>query len=32
LKRLARKTVCFSKKDDMHYGIIKTYIQHRNAA
>ena len=32
LKRLCRKTVCFSKKDDMHYGIIKTYIQHRNAA
>jgi insertion element IS1 protein InsB len=32
LKRLTRKTVCFSKKDDLHYGIIKTYIQHRNAA
>ncbi|MBC7651088.1 MAG: hypothetical protein H7101_05000 [Deinococcales bacterium] len=24
LKRLARKIVCFSKKDDMRYGIIKT--------
>jgi IS1 family transposase/transposase-like protein len=32
LKRLCRRTVCFSKKDDMHYGIIKTYIHHRNAA
>ena len=32
LKRLGRRTVCFSKKDDMHYGIIKTYIQYRNTA
>ena len=32
LKRLCRKTVCFSKKDDMHYGIIKKYIHYRNAA
>jgi IS1 family transposase len=32
LKRLYRKTVCFSKKDDMHYGIIKPYIQYRNVA
>jgi IS1 family transposase/transposase-like protein len=32
LKKLCRKTTCFSKKDDMHYGIIKTYIQYRNAA
>lgn len=30
LKRLCRQTVCFSKKDDMHYGIIKTYIFLRN--
>jgi len=32
LKRLCRETVCFSKKDDMHYGIIKTYIEYRNTA
>ncbi len=32
IKRLARETVCFSKKDDMHYGIIKTYIHHKNTA
>ncbi len=32
LKRLARETVCFSKKDDMHYGIIKAYINYRNSA
>lgn len=32
LKRLAIKPACFSKKDAMQYGIIKTYIQHRNAA
>ena len=30
LKRLCRETVCFSKKDDMHYGIIKAYIFVRN--
>ena len=30
LKRLCRETVCFSKKDDMHYGIIKAYIHLRN--
>ena len=30
LKRLCRETLCFSKKDDMHYGIIKTYIHLRN--
>ena len=30
LKRLCRETVCFSKKDDMHYGVIKTYIFLRN--
>lgn len=32
LKRLCRKTVCFSKLDSMHYGIIKAYINYRNAA
>jgi IS1 family transposase/transposase-like protein len=32
IKRLCRETVCFSKADDMHYGIIKTYIHFRNAA
>jgi insertion element IS1 protein InsB len=31
IKRLCRETVCFSKKDDMHYGIIKTYIFIKNA-
>lgn len=30
LKRLCRETVCFSKKDDMHYGVIKAYIFLRN--
>ena len=32
LKRLCRETVCFSKMDDMHFGLIKAYIQFRNAA
>ena len=32
IKRLCRKTIYFSKKDDMHYGIIKAYIWHKNAA
>jgi insertion element IS1 protein InsB len=32
LKRLCRETVCFSKLDDMHFGIIKAYIALRNAA
>ena len=31
IKRLTRETICFSKKDDMHYGIIKTYIHKTNA-
>lgn len=30
LKRLSRETVCTSKKDHMHDGIIKTYIFLRN--
>ena len=32
IKRLVRKTICFSKKDDMHYGFIKAYINKKNAA
>jgi hypothetical protein len=32
LKRLCRKTICFSKKDDMHFGFIKAYIWLKNAA
>jgi len=32
LKRLTRKTICFSKKGDMHYGMMKAYIWHKNAA
>jgi insertion element IS1 protein InsB len=32
IKRLARKTICFSKKDDMHLGFIKAYIWLCNAA
>ena len=32
IKRLCRKTICFSKKDDMHYGMLKAYIWHKNAA
>lgn len=30
IKRLCRETVCFSKKDDMHYGVLKAYIFIRN--
>lgn len=30
IKRLARETVCFSKKDDMHYGLLKAYVFLRN--
>lgn len=32
IKRLCRRTICFSKKDDMHYGFIKAYIGLKNAA
>ena len=32
LKRLCRKTIYFSKKDDMHYGFIKANIWLKNAA
>ena len=32
LKRLARKTICHSRSDKMHYLFIKQYIHHRNVA
>jgi IS1 family transposase len=32
IKRLCRETICFSKKDDMHFGFIKAYINKKNAA
>jgi len=32
IKRLCRRTICFSKKDDMHFGFIKAYIHLKNAA
>jgi insertion element IS1 protein InsB len=32
LKRLCCKTICFSKKDDRHFGFIKAYIYLENAA
>jgi insertion element IS1 protein InsB len=31
-KRLCRKTICFSKKDEMHYGFVKAYSWRKNAA
>jgi IS1 family transposase len=31
LKRLQRKTICFSKAEDMHYAVTKLYIKHLNA-
>jgi insertion element IS1 protein InsB len=31
LKRLARKTICYSRADDMHYAVTKLYINHLNA-
>jgi IS1 family transposase len=30
LKRLQRKTICFSKSREMHEAVIKLYINHRN--
>jgi IS1 family transposase/transposase-like protein len=30
IKRLQRKTICFSKSEQMHYGIINYYINYRN--
>ena len=32
IKRLCRRTLCFSKKDDMHFGFIKAYIWLKNQA
>ena len=32
IKRLTRRTVCHSRTDEMHYSMIKMYINHRNAA
>ncbi len=29
-KRLARQTICFSKKDEMHYGSIKAFVKFYN--
>ena len=31
LKRLQRRTICFSKSLEMHNAVIKLYINHRNA-
>lgn len=31
IKRMQRETICFSKKDDMHYAVTKLYINHLNA-
>lgn len=30
LKRLQRRTICFSKSEDMHDAVIKLYVQHSN--
>ncbi len=30
LKRLQRRTICFSKSQEMHEAVIKLYINHRN--
>jgi insertion element IS1 protein InsB len=32
LKRLQRRTICFSKSEEMHDAVIKLYIQHSNQA
>ena len=32
LKRLHRRTICFSKSDEMHAAVIKLYVNHVNAA
>jgi IS1 family transposase/transposase-like protein len=32
LKRLHRKTICFSRADDMHYAVIKLYITYTNSS
>jgi IS1 family transposase/DNA-directed RNA polymerase subunit RPC12/RpoP len=31
LKRLHRRTICFSKSDEMHAAVIKLYVNHVNA-
>ncbi len=31
LKRLHRRTICFSKSDEMHAAVIKLYVSHANA-
>jgi insertion element IS1 protein InsB len=31
LKRLQRRTICFSKSEEMHKAVIKLYINHYNA-
>ena len=31
LKRLQRRTICFSKSEEMHAAVIKLYINHSNA-
>ena len=30
VKRLQRRTICFSKSDEMHDAVIKLYVQHSN--
>ena len=32
LKRLQRKTICFSKSDDMHYAVLSLYINYENSS
>ena len=32
LKRFQRRTICFSKSDDMHEAVLKLFIQHSNHA
>jgi insertion element IS1 protein InsB len=32
LKRLQRRTICFSKSDEMHSAVIKLYVNHVNAS
>jgi insertion element IS1 protein InsB len=31
IKRLQRKTICYSRADDMHYAVTKLYVNHLNA-
>ena len=32
IKRLQRRTICFSKSEDMHDAVLKLYVQHSNHA